>query len=96
MTLFDPRHHPTVSPEDASAIVHAFLQNCVRWAEDKEIAVTQKKFNKSPSQKLAARLLAWTTYRDFTLHTLQELEDGTLDHWFEIDPPPDESTPDRI
>ena len=70
-------------------MVHSFMQKCLQWAEEKEIPKTLAKMDENPDQKLTARLNQWTTYRDFTLHTLRELEDGTLDHWFVSDPKPD-------
>jgi len=33
--------------------------------------------------KLAAKLHQWLSFRAFLDHTLRELEDGTLDHWFD-------------
>ena len=85
MTLFKTTTQINATPEESIAIVHAFLQNCLKWAEDKEIPATLAKLQDDPDHKLAARLEQWTTYREFTKHTLTELEDGTLDHWFDSD-----------
>ena len=89
MPLFRPTTQSTATPEEAIATVHHFLQKCLQWAEDKEIPETMEKLKQSPDKKLAARLHQWTIYREFTLHTLKELEDGTLDHWFQFDPKTD-------
>ena len=38
-----------------------------------------ERLHDGPDDTAVARLHKWTTYRDFTRHTLKELEDGT--HW---------------
>ena len=96
MPLFNPSTKSTATPEESLATVHAFLLKCLKWAEQKEIPETLAKLQQSPDHKLASRLSQWTTYREFTLHTLKELEDGTLDHWFQSDPKPDEDRDNRI
>ena len=90
MPLFKPSTKITSTPEESIASVHAFMKKCLSWAEEKEIPATLAKLQDNPDPKLAARLQQWTTYREFTLHTLRELEDGTLDHWFDSDRKPDE------
>ena len=90
MSLFQPDLAVSIPPEESIAIVHNFLQKCLQWAEEKEIPKTLESLQNSPSPEAAARLHQWTSYRDFTRHTLRELEDGTLDHWFQTDRSPDE------
>ena len=90
MPLFKPTHSTDVSPEDAVLIVHRFLQRCEAWARDLEIPKTINQLETEPSASSAARLHQWTSYLEFTRHTLQELEDGTLDRWFLADHSPDE------
>jgi hypothetical protein len=85
--LYDPTHRGEVVPVDAVAVVHAFLERCQAWAVDREIPARALSLQESPTAEAAAKLHAWTIYRDFVAHTLSELEDGTLDHWF------DEHTP---
>lgn len=87
MTLFEPDRHPQVGAQDALAIVHRFVEQCRAWAVDKEIPKRLQRLADDPDASEGARLQAWITYRDFLDHTLRELEDGTLDHWFTSEPP---------
>ncbi len=80
--LFDPAREPEVAPEDAIAIVHAFLRRCLAWAEEREIPSRSQALADEPDAAGAARLHAWISYRDMTRHALHELETGTLDRWF--------------
>jgi hypothetical protein len=96
MPIFTPNQKTSCTPEEELAIVHRFLNKCLQWAEEKEIPNTLSKLNENMDQPLAARLLQWANYRDFTLHTIRELEDGTLDHWFRSETSPDASADDRI
>lgn len=89
MSLFEAEHTPQIDPKDALVTVHQFLKNCLEWAEKKEIPKTMERLHDGPDDTAVARLHKWTTYRDFTRHTLKELEDGTLDHWFLKDSSPD-------
>jgi hypothetical protein len=82
MPLYDNKTPLTCSAEEAAAIVHAFVTRCLAWAEEQELPKTQALYDTTPTEALSARLRQWMTYRDFTRHTLQELEDGTLDRWF--------------
>ncbi len=85
MTLFQPERHPQVSPQDALAIVHRFVEQCRAWAVDKEIPKRLQRLTEDPNSDEGARLQAWISYREFLDHTLRELEEGTLDHWFTSD-----------
>jgi len=96
MAIFKPDQKTTCTPEEELAIVHRFLHKCLHWAEQKEIPATLDKLQENSNETLAARLVQWTTYRDFTLHTIRELEDGTLDHWFQSETSPNEEEDDRI
>jgi len=96
MSLFEPEHTPQLAPKDALLTVHQFLTNCLEWAEQREIPETLKRLHIDPNTDAAARLHKWTTYRDFTRHALQELEDGTLDHWFLKESSPDGTGTDGL
>lgn len=85
MPLYDEAHTPEVSPEDAVAIVHAFLHKARGWATEREIPKRVKRVADGAPHAEAARLHAWVAWRDFLDHALTELEDGTLDAWFESD-----------
>jgi hypothetical protein len=62
----------TATPEERIAAVHAFTTRCRAYAVA-EIA----------RRGAAGRVTdEWESYLRFTDHTLKELEDGTLDHWF--------------
>jgi hypothetical protein len=66
--------HPTPpdDPAQALAAAHAFVTRCRAWAVDE---LARRAENGKPRE-------AWESYLAFTDHTLQELENGTLDHWF--------------
>ena len=90
MPLFDPDHTPDVPPHDALIVVHRFLERCLRWADERELPKRTDRVAEDPSPQHTADLHAWAAYRAFTAHALRELEDGTLDHWFD---PPNASEP---
>lgn len=96
MSLFEPEHSPQIDPKDALVTVHQFLKNCLDWAENKELPQTLSRLQENLDESAAARLHKWTTYRDFTRHTLRELEDGTLDHWFLKHSSPDGTDEDGL
>ncbi len=70
MSLWERR--APASPEEAVGAVHDFVSRCRDYAME-EIA------RRGVSGKDARE---WESYLRFTEHTLRELEDGTLDHWF--------------
>ena len=86
--LWDPERRPVVDPADALAIAHAFAVRCRAWAVEREIPRRVQDLASDPRQESAAKLHAWVAWRDFLDHALGELENGTLDHWFEA---PDKS-----
>ncbi len=74
-TKTDPlilRADPTGTPEQRIAAVHSFTQRCRTWAVD---TIARRAAEGRPAED-------WELYLRFTDHTLQELEDGILDHWF--------------
>ncbi len=73
--LFRP-DTPQPAPDLALAAAHAFVTRCRAWAVDE---LARRTAAGRPTQE-------WESYLRFTDHTLRELEDGTLDHWFV--PPP--------
>lgn len=86
MKLYDPEREPGVAPEDAVIVAHRFVTRCLTWAEERELPKRLDEVRDGLDPDRAARLHAWVAYRAFLLHTLRELEDGTLDGWF-TDPP---------
>lgn len=82
MPLYDATLQPNVAPEDALKIVHQFLTKCHGWASAREIPKRLKELESSLDKDQAAKLHEWIAYLRFTEHTIRELEDGTLDHWF--------------
>jgi len=81
--LFKPNYIPDISPEDALATAHLFLEFCRNWAAEKEIPERTQRFEASGNTDDATRIREWQIYLDFTEHAISELETGTLDHWFE-------------
>lgn len=71
-----PRADPTATPEQRIAAVHAFVTRCRAWAVG-EIE------RRTDDARAAGD---WELYLRFTDHTLKELEEGTLDHWFAESP----------
>lgn len=82
MPLYDPDHSPTVAPEDAIAVVHEFLGFCRAWATEREIPRRLERVESNLEPADVAALHQWVTWMRFTEHALEELENGTLDHWF--------------
>jgi len=83
--LYDPRTSPLASPEQQVLAVHTFLVQCRAWAEDREIPKHSLSAKDPKHPESAAKLEAWLSYVRFLNHTLVELEEGTLDHWFRED-----------
>ncbi len=53
-----------------------FLRRCIEYADASII-------RKEERGDEAALIAEWKTYRDFTIHAVGELANGTLDRWFE-------------
>jgi hypothetical protein len=82
MPLYLENQEPHVAPEAAVVIVHRFVTRCREWALKREIPARTQRVAASADATEAAKLHAWTAYAAFLTHTLEELEQGTLDHWF--------------
>lgn len=82
MALYDPEREPAVEPADAAAVVHAFLVKARAWAIEREIPKRIERVREGHDMGEAAQLHAWVAWQRFVEHTLREIEDGTLDHWF--------------
>lgn len=69
--------HPKLRVDAAARwqATHAFVTRCRAWAAEE---IERRKVNGKP-------LHEWESYLRFTDHTLRELENGTLDAWFEED-----------
>ncbi len=79
--LWAAHPRPPADPGEALAAAHAFVTRCRGWAVDE---LARRAANGKPRE-------AWESYLAFTDHTLQELENGTLDAWFV--PPTEDATP---
>jgi hypothetical protein len=84
-TLYDPHTSPSASPEQQMLAVHTFLRQCRAWAEEREIPKRSRSAKGTESPESAAKLEAWLSYVRFLNHTIVELEEGSLDHWFRED-----------
>jgi len=60
------------TPEERLAAVHAFTTRCRAYAVAE---IDRRRAAGRPTND-------WESYLRFTDHTLAELENGTLDHWF--------------
>lgn len=60
------------TPAERLAAVHAFTTRCRAWA----VAAIARR------QEEGRAADDWELYLRFTDHTLEELENGALDHWF--------------
>ena len=67
-----PDQNPVATPEQRIAAVYTFTKRCEKWALDE---VFRRESAGRPTEE-------WEVYLRFTRHTLTELENGTLDHWF--------------
>ena len=83
MPLYDPTLDRDLPPEQAILAVHDFLVRARAWATEREIPKRVARVAEGASHDEAARLHAWVAWRDFLDHALAELEDGTLDRWFD-------------
>jgi hypothetical protein len=66
------RADPSATAAQRIAAVHAFSLRCREWA----VAAIARR------QAEGRSAADWEVYLRFTDHTLAELENGTLDHWF--------------
>lgn len=80
--LLGRRPGEPVDPIDAAHEVRRFLLRCRAWATERELPVRRERLQTSDDPADAAKLHGWLTYIRFLDHTLAELDDGTLDHWF--------------
>jgi hypothetical protein len=66
--------HPTLPADPGArwAAVKDFVQRCRLWS------VAELERRAADGRPTAE----WESYLKFTDHTLQELDNGTLDHWF--------------
>ena len=88
MPLYQPGRREAagrVDPALKAVIVHAFLEDVQRYT-DEMIAAKRKRLAEGAAEdhlKTARTLLEWLQYRRFNRIALEEIEDGTLDPWFE-------------
>lgn len=83
MPLFRADHEPHVAPDDAIAVVHEFVTRCRAWAVDRAIPERIDRLRDQVDPEASGSLHRWVSYVAFLDHTLRELENGTLDDWFE-------------
>lgn len=83
--LYDPSTESSEAPEQQVLTVHRFLMRCRAWAEEHELPKYDLAVREATRPDASEKLKAWRTYVRFLDHTLEELEDGTLDHWFRRD-----------
>lgn len=88
MALFDPTRTSAVDPRDAVLVVHGFLTRCIDWAHTREIGPRLDRVRDTLDPIEAGKLHAWVAWVRFCEHARREIEDGTLDAWFQ-EPPPD-------
>lgn len=87
MPLYHPKYRKeakTVKKEVMAVIVHAFLKRVQSYTEDmvktkKEELNNAKKIKSDAAQKHSD----WIRYLQFNEIALKDIEDGTLDSWFE-------------
>ena len=92
MTFYQPNlreEASRVEPVLKSLIVHAFLKEVQVYAEEmiekKQKALSKKERDDSRDIRVerTQKLQQWRDYHRFNQIALQEIEDGTLDPWFE-------------
>jgi hypothetical protein len=87
MSLYHPKFKKEakqLKPEVMAMVVHAFLEKVQRYSEEvieTKWKALQKKKGKDP--ETLQKLSDWTRYHRFNQIALEEIEDGTLDHWFQ-------------
>ena len=68
---------------DERQAIQGFLKLCIRYAED-SLARKQSRIGTSEQKPDDEdELMKWEVYRDFTEHAISEIEEGSLDSWFE-------------
>ncbi|MFT4622975.1 MAG: hypothetical protein ACI8PZ_001631 [Myxococcota bacterium] len=83
--LYNPDDCPELAPAAALHAAHRFLGQCRAWANNREIPKRAARVAEGAGPDEAARLHAWVSMVAFIDHAVRELEDGTLDHWFQPD-----------
>jgi hypothetical protein len=81
--LYDPDLDPDLPPEQAILAVRRFLLQARAWASEREIPRRAERVGAGAPHDEAAKLHAWVAWRDFIDRAVRELEDGTLDGWFD-------------
>ena len=73
------------SVDTRKRIIADFLQRCNTYAEQQLDKYRDQRGEASGMDALALqdKIGHWTSYRAFNEHTLTELDDGTLDDWFD-------------
>jgi hypothetical protein len=71
LKLFD-EPNATATPAGSLRAAHHFVSQCIRWGEAE---ITARAAAGRPTAE-------WESYVRFSQHAREELEAGTLDHWF--------------
>jgi hypothetical protein len=73
----------SVPPEVIAQIIHRFMERVQAYTEQ---MLSQKwealEAKKGMDPTLLFKFNDWLTYQRFNAHTLEEIENGTLDDWF--------------
>ncbi len=65
-----------MSPEERKQVVRDFLRRCVTYSD----ASIERKLERNEDREEITR---WKAYREFTAYAISEIDDGTLDSWFD-------------
>ncbi|ORU91565.1 MAG: hypothetical protein A6F70_00345 [Cycloclasticus sp. symbiont of Bathymodiolus heckerae] len=70
--------------EDKKQIIIDFLQKCNGYSEQMLVRYEEEAGADDAAAVLKAKqkIHDWTSYREFNIHAIGELNDGTLDAWF--------------
>ncbi|MBI3802649.1 MAG: hypothetical protein HY282_02675 [Nitrospirae bacterium] len=87
MALYHPKHRKqaaALKPELKAMVVHSFLKKVQQYSEE----MIEKKWKATRKQRgtdleTLQKLAHWVQYHRFNAVALEEIEDGTLDAWFE-------------
>ncbi len=73
-----------ISMQDKKKIIIDFLQKCNGYTEEMLAGYEEVEAGSDSQEALKARqkINDWSSYRDFNVHTIGELNEGTLDSWF--------------
>ncbi len=87
MALYHQKHRmkaAALRPEIKAAVVHDFLEKVQIYSE-KMIEEKWKTLKKKKGRdiEIMQKLAQWVQYHRFNQVALQEIEDGTLDPWFD-------------